>query len=627
MKNLSLRGDRVSDSRFLLPILLTLWVLGCSAQDGRVPTAGVGGGTGGGSGTGGGAGSSGVGGASGIGGTGGAQPPVIVPVPICSYTGTAVTIVDPSAPPTADALFAATPIDDVSAAAGIVYPLEGAVMPQNVFPADLQWLNGNADDVFKIVLQKPSFTITAYVGNTALQNHWLVEQAAWTCLAQIDPDADVTLTVDRYQAGTTSVVASAPLHFKFARASLTGTVYYWDVSATRIFRIIDGTATREAFMPTPPNGIQAGLDVFNPANCIGCHTVSRSGRYMAGRVGGSSGSEYNLGVTFDLTADLTGSPAPTLFGVDVNRPSYKWAFSSWGPDDSTLVVNTEPNQRLAFVDAFGGVELAATGTMPSGATQPAWSPDGTAIAYVSEATMFLSNHTQGNLSTVPVTAPLTVGAPIRIHTASQQVGAVPAGAADSYPTWSPDSLLIAFAHGTGSQSENQADALYIMKRDGSDVVRLDAANAGTQTTNNFQPKFSPFDSGGYYWLSYLSRRDYGNDHVGSRGTQRQQIWVAAIKKDAAPGEDPSEVGYWLPGQDVTSKNVSAEWAPRACREEGQACTQGSECCGGACNVVDGVAQCRPPVVCRNLGETCNDTSDCCDDAAVCVLHVCTFGLE
>jgi hypothetical protein len=156
------------------------------------------------------------------------------------------------------------------------------------------------------------------------------------------------------------------------------------------------------------------------------------------------------------------------------------------------------------------------------------------------------------------------------------------------------------------------------------VARLDNACGGPTSTEDFQPRFAPFDSGGYFWLSFLSRRDYGNAAAGTRGTQRQQIWVAAIKKAAASGEDPSAVAFWLPGQATASKNISAFWAPRACRVDGDSCSVGSECCGGDCRPdASGALVCTPPPPedCRDLNETCSTSADCCSDRD-CVNNVC-----
>jgi len=76
-----------------------------------------------------------------------------------------------------------------------------------------------------------------------------------------------------------------------------------------------------------------------------------------------------------------------------------------------------------------------------------------------------------------------------------------------------------------SRSENGQNALYAIRADGSGLVRLDNASGGPSTTDNFQPRFSPFVQDGYFWLSFLSRRDYGNNLAGTAG----------IRHDSPPG--------------------------------------------------------------------------------------------
>ncbi len=528
------------------------------------------------------------------------------------------TVLGPGTAADAPALFEGGLVTDDARAASVVYPLLDAVMPQNVYPAEVQWLNGNPGDVFRVTLEKPSANVVGYVTHdgAAFRYGWLVDEAAWRSLAQTDPDHDVELTVDRWDAATEEAIAGGTKTFRFARAALTGAVYYWDIGAGRIVRINDGTATREAFMPTPPYATDGG-------RCVGCHTVSHSGRYMAGRLGGGE----NIGAVFDLTTDLTGDPPPTVFPLLTAVPySARWWFSSWNPEDTRLVVTFEESagRSLRFLDPFTGSFVPVTGAAPTNATHPAWSPDGTQIAYVGNVNTWGGAFTTGDIATLDVTGPDALGGSRVVHTGASLAGSSPGGNADSYPTWSPDSAWIAFAHGTGCRSEDRQAALYLMNRDGSDVRRLDRANGAT--TDNFQPRFSPFDAGGYYWLSFLSRRDYGNSVAGTRGANRQQIWVTAVRKDAAAGEDASEVPYWLPGQNTASMNISAYWAPRPCRPDGESCSVGSECCGGDCRPDDtGALVCSPPPPdrCREYGETCTTTADCCEGTGLeCVGNVC-----
>ncbi len=517
--------------------------------------------------------------------------------------------------------FGATAVTDDTRTTQLVYPLEGAVMPQNVYPADLQWLRGDAGDLYRVRMEKSDVAVDAYVAHDGLR-HWLADAVAWRALAQTDPDEAASLRVDRWEAASSTVIAGAPVTITFARAALTGSVYYWDIVAGRIIRIDDGTATRTNFLPSPPVALDGN-------NCVGCHAVSPSGRYMTGRLGGGN----NIGGVFDLTTDLTAAPAPTVWPTSITPPSTTWWFSSWSPDESRVVVSYEEGQGdMRFMDPFSGafVSVSTPEPLPSAMTHPAWSPDGRSIAYVTDINGWGGSFTLGNIAVMPVTGPDAVGSPTTVHVASDLSGATPGGTCDSYPTWTPDSRNIVFAHGPDGRSETGQSALYAMSSDGTHVVRLDRASGGATSVDSFQARFSPFDQGGYFWLSFLSRRDYGNTEVGTRGRAYQQIWVAAIRKDALGTDaDPSAVGYWLPGQATTSRNIAAYWAPRACRPDGEECSVGSECCGGECRPPAGggpsVCSPPPPDRCRRESETCSTDADCCPDMGLtCLGNVCVM---
>jgi len=528
------------------------------------------------------------------------------------------TITGPGIPGTILSNFVTLLPYDAALSANLAYPLDHAVMPQNVFPADLQWLNGAAGDFFRVTLKKPNAEITAFFQHSGagFDNHWLVDAAAWRAFAQTNPDVEGVITVERWSAATQAAYRSNEVRVRFARAALTGSVYYWAINEGRVYRIDDGTNQRVAFMPTPPP--VPGSEVVR---CMGCHTVSPSGRYMAGRMGGG----YNFGTVFDLTANLTGDPPPSLFSAS----QQKWWFSTWSPREDRLIITTGSGPTgFSLMNPMTGALIQPLGAgLPSNnVTQPSWSPDGTAIACVSDASDWGADYAGGTISLIPVTGPDTFGPmqPILAGT-SPAIPNRPMGAqTPTYPVWTPDSQRIVFAQSPTARSTSQPALLYIMQRNGSDVRQLSKANGPRNLS--YEPRMSPFDAGGYYWLAFLSRRDYGNGPAGTLGTNRPQIWVTAIKKNPAPGEDPSEVGYWLPGQSAQSSNISAYWAARACRQTGVGCSVNSECCTNECRPppAGGAPVCSPPPanMCRVEGQSCSMTSDCCT-TLTCTNNVCS----
>jgi WD40 repeat protein len=517
-------------------------------------------------------------------------------------------IVVGDAPADAASHFTGTPVRDPARAAQLVYPLNGAVMPQNVYPADLQWLQGNAGDLYRVRLRKRRIDVVAYVQHSgpSFQYHWLVEQSAWRALAQTEVDDPVEITVDRWDAAANQVVTSDPVRIRFANGSVSGTIYYWDIAAGRAIRIDDGTAERQSFMPTPPP--DPGGD-----RCVGCHAVSRDGRYFAGRLGGG---DTNRGAVFDLTTDLSGNPPPTLF---TSNDQATWNFATFSPDNTRLMI--DPNTQLALLDPRSGTRVPlgpGSAPLPRG-THPTWSPDGNTIAFISDTPAWGVDLRQGNVSVLDVLGPDTFGAPRMVHMASSLSGAVPGGLADSYPSWSPDSRWLAFGHGDIARSDVGQGALYLTGIEpGATAVRLDRACGGADRRDNYLPNFSPFNAGGYFWLSFLSKRDYGNAHRGTRGAGRQQVWVTAIRNHPDGTTDPSEVAYWLPGQNPQSSNISAFWAPRPCRPDGEVCSVGSECCSGLCR--DGHCQPPPEDMCRRENQPCGGAGCC--PGLECVNNVC-----
>jgi hypothetical protein len=82
--------------------------------------------------------------------------------------------------------------------------------------------------------------------------------------------------------------------------------------------------------------------------------------------------------------------------------------------------------------------------------------------------------------------------------------------------------------------------------------------------------------------------------------------------------DISHPPFYLPGQETaTAGNARGFWALDPCKQVGNDCGAGDECCSGFCRQSNDdagkqVFQCVPPQGgCSMEGEKCNISSDCC----------------
>ncbi len=449
-------------------------------------------------------------------------------------------------PPDAPDRFDGAPVLGNPASPVLLYPFDEAVVPSTLEPPDVQWDVGAAGDVYRVTVAGGLASATAFLlhDGAPFRYDWLVDLQSWTTIKQSAGTAPVAFTVERWSAVDDTVYGSATHAITVVDANVAGAIYYWDLSDGRIQRIT--SAGRESFMPSPPARPADGR------RCVACHTVSRDGRYMAAELW--DGGDF--GAVFDLSIDLTADPAPTV----VPPTQYQALFSTFNPDATRLLINA--GTQLSLIDAMTGAPVPALGSgLPAaGAAHPTWSPDGTAIAYIANHDGgWAVDFTLGDVAVIPVTGADAFADPVVLRTAD--------GLANAWPSWSPDSQWIAFGRGTNSRGRNDSagqvypGALHIVSRDGGGATELARANGGAGVMNSYLPNFSPFEDGGYFWLAFYSTRDYGNQYAGTRGTGRRQIWVSAVKTDITPGEDPSQVGYWLPNQDVATQNMSGYWAP------------------------------------------------------------------
>jgi WD40 repeat protein len=499
----------------------------------------------------------------------------------------ATSRMEAGAPGNADSLFGGPVSSDPATSPSIVYPPDGVVIPKNLVPMVLQWDAPSSLDVFRMTLTAPASSATIYTG---ARDARLTAQE-WLKILESTAPNSITLQISGTSSADPShaVFSSPEVHIKVADTEMRGTIYYWAVNVGRILRIRPGAEMYEDFFTPPPE------DMTN-STCVGCHTLSRDGSKMA--------FEYYGGWKTQGVIN-TVAPTPPVVGPGVFPGNFA-AFNASG--DKLLSVS---QGALSIRDPSTGALLEMLPT-PTLATHPAWSPDGATIAYVQQ----IAGQNFGDVDFFQ--SDLIV---VRDASGARMppVTLVPSeGMASTYPSFSPDSKLIAFGRGPYSRSHTAYDPMtpsapspgniWLVPSDGSaPPVKLALASQDSA----FLPAFSPFSGGGYLWLAFFSRRDYG--HV-TRGTFGRQIWVSAIDLNAAPGADASHPAFWLPAQEPTTQNLSAYWAPDPCHPAGDGCALDDDCCGGTVCRPDGMGQ-RHCVsranACREIGEPCADASECC----------------
>jgi len=487
----------------------------------------------------------------------------------------------------------------------LLYPYDKTVFPRGLLGPTIQWNGGNAGDVYYIHAVSPSFEYETWrtVPPPSRFDFPKMPDDIWRKLTD-STTGQVKVDIARHD-GAKAYVAKTQ-SWTIAPANLAGTIYYWEVNTGSVVRIKPGDTGPEHFLTPPPN-----------VGCVACHSVSKDGaRLVASFHGG-----YSPWGTFDTAsgASLYATDNSSGFqAISPNGSHVLWRHWNDGAFNGTgfLSLSTfDSNVELAQLNPGGG--------QPS---HPAWSTDGAKIAF--------SMRTDGNgldftQSTLWVTD-VNLGGPSFSNTKM----IVPNDAARptvTFPTFSPDSKWIAFERSTQARSRGAQAEIWLSNTDGSVVFPLDQTNGmghidAAQMTTNYEPTFSPFSLGGYFWLVIVSERMYGNTLTDTNSaSRRKQLWVTAIDANPAPGQDPSHPAFWLPGQGLDNQNMRGEWAKSPCKKIGEGCNAGFDCCDGFCkpDAMSGALVCSDQSSgCSKLGEFCTSAADCCDPAAKCVGNFC-----
>jgi hypothetical protein len=570
----------------------------------------------------------------------------------------------------------------------VLYPYDGTVWPRGLPAPLVMWDGSIADaDAIRIDLETTSgsFAWTGTFGRPAILAQTgtpfvrhPIPQSVWAAATDSAGGPTVDGSVDRLVARVTIArdgQAYGPIAqtWTVAPARLSGTIFYQSYG-TRLARNLAGAVGGDGMFGGAVLSIRvgdagpalvAGGDGDSSA-CRVCHSVASGGSRLAVQAGlGTS----QMTVGYELSASGSAEfPFPT-----------KSVYPALTPDGSRAL---GPDGRLFSLP--GGEELPVTG-LTSVATNlgtPAFSPDGRLIALNPMESVSLGAPAQKLVVMHADSETGTFSNPVVVS----DFAGLPPDTRPGWPSFFPDSRSVVFhqqvaaghdgngagalftrlgakaritwttttdpAHVTALDRLNGLDATgqsYLpllaapasitCTGDGVPVGAIDADH-GDDANLNYEPTVSPIPAGGYAWVVFVSRRMYGNvatlppfcsDPRGVDLVQNittKKLWVAAIDLDMHPGQDGSHPAFYLPGQELLAGNARGFWVFDPCRNDGEGCETGDQCCNGFCApTASGELSCSdtpPNGRCSMAQERCATSADCCDPQLACINGFCAL---
>jgi hypothetical protein len=508
-----------------------------------------------------------------------------------------------------------------------LYPYDGTVFPRGLLPPTLQFA-GTAPDAAYVQV---SFSGLVYQGFYGASNPGQITftPQLWTTITESASGSDkVTVQITKISAG--QVTGPITETWTIAQGSLKGTVYYSSYDSP--------LANGGAVLTIQPGASAPTVLMGGGSGCVVCHAVSADGSTI------TAAHQHNYDQSGDLTNNNATLNTITLSG---NGGDHVYANNGLYPDGSLCLTcdncvdvsatnaNITPSQLM---DPRTGQVLAAPGfdNVVSRAGMPTFSSDGKKVAF--------------NLYGVgpgydPGSSLGIMDFAVATHTFSNlaMVGTDPT----LFPTWpsfTPDTEWLVYQLGNTTYTRNSGTSgnLAVIHVPSGTQALLDSLNGisggmpyvpfADDTNKDYEPTVLPVAVGGYFWVVFTSRREYGNTindadpweglFEGGVPARRKKLWVAALNIDnpetpSTSAHDISHPAFYLDGQELAGGNSRGYWVLSPCEQNGSSCQSGDQCCSGFCRQTNGPdggieVACVPPVSgCSQQFEKCSVTSDCC----------------
>ncbi len=409
----------------------------------------------------------------------------------------------------------------------IAYPETGALVPPNLADFSVMWKDATSD-LWELSLQSPSTDLKLYTVKSRVR----LSASVWNVLSTSNLSGSFSISVRGVKKSSLGTCTrSSQTKILVGPAALKGGVYYWTTwPHNAIMRYDFGQANKKPV---------EYISTKNFPKCVGCHAVSPDGSRLAFT------DENHVAGIWSITDNK---------GLNLNAP--KATYHAFTPDNKYLLASYMSRMSL---------RKAATGLNPISldlggpASHPEISPRGDAIVWSRHST-YREGTTinQGSLYTTTLDES-TIGKPKLLLKQYHQDNFY-------YPAFSPDGKWVLFNKSMeGSYGSDQAE-LWIIRSTGGKPIMLARANKAKLLRNSW-PRWAPFtqlyNGRSIWWFSFSSVRDYGTDLVNTGASHSKkvtQIWMCAFDPAlAAKGKDPSFPAFWVPFQDLKSKNHIAQW--------------------------------------------------------------------
>jgi len=455
---------------------------------------------------------------------------------------------------------------DAARPLAIEYPPSGVIVPANLPPFEIQWTTVTGASLFRAhATSSDVLDITLYTSHQELT----APADVWSKMGASAPDEPIALAIEGVEpTSQLRHVSDVRTITVTAERIEQGAIYAHDCKNGGLV-VVDFIGGSERSLAT--SSVVNQSTEQRVGHCTGCHQVARDGRRIGfTTLDNATAKSYFGALRFDSGAGLfTETIAPDQIVApsgafnpreSTTRPALLAAYAIPSQNISGLAL-LDPDTSLSLPSNVTELLAAVPPELGKGATGPAWSSHGDAVA-------FTAWPNDANPGAQPQEA--RDGSLVEASIAFDGMGfhfgppkvlvKVAPGENNVRAAYDDGDDAIVFMRTTTLGASSLGSALIYRRADGR-VIPIEAGKAeaaGAWETR--LPDWGPASGSRYEWIVVASNRPYG--HRLAQG--QYQLWAFAIDRArlASGNDDPSAPAFRLPGQSLDTTYTHPQW-PRA----------------------------------------------------------------